>query len=299
MIAGLLLGAGVGTGMLVLARAFAPRPEPLAQALERLGRRAAPLGAADMAAPDWWQRLGRAAEPLASALGAVSPRLTADLRVTGTTVERHTAERAVAAVAGLVVPPVLSVVMRSGGVSVPITAVVVASVLLAVAGWVLPDVVVRDTAARRRRAFRHALSSYLDLVTVILAGGAGIETALEAAADAGDGWAFAELRGALARARVLRRSPFATLAELGHELGVPELVELAASVRLAGEQGARVRASMAARAASLRGHQLAEVEAAAQSASERMALPTVLMFVGFLVFIGYPALVQILGGSGL
>ena len=42
-----------------------------------------------------------------------------------------------------------------------------------------------------------ALSSYLDLVDVVLAGGAGIETALEAAAEAGDGWAFAEIRGAL------------------------------------------------------------------------------------------------------
>ena len=69
-------------------------------------------------------------------------------------------------------------------------------------------------------------------------------------------------------------------------------------MQLAGQQGARVRASLAAKAASLRGHQLAAVEAAAHSASERMALPTVLMFVGFLLFIGYPAVAEILGSSG-
>jgi len=155
----------------------------------------------------------------------------------------------------------------------------------------------RDRARARRAAFVHVLSGYLDLVTVVLAGGAGVETALQAAAEAGDGWAVAELRGALVRARSLRRSPWDEFAALGRALAVPELVELAASVRLAGEQGARIRSSLAARAASLRGHQLARVEADAQSATERMALPTVLLFLGFLVFIGYPAVAQLLGGG--
>jgi hypothetical protein len=82
-------------------------------------------------------------------------------------------------------------------------------------------------------------------------------------------------------------------------LAIPELCELSASTRLAGEQGARVKASLVARAASLRGHEMARIEAAAQSASERMAIPTVLLFTAFIVFIGYPALAVIVGGSGL
>jgi tight adherence protein C len=50
----------------------------------------------------------------------------------------------------------------------------VVSLVTAAAGFVLPGFVLRDEAARRRRAFRHTLSSYLDLVNVLLAGGAGI-----------------------------------------------------------------------------------------------------------------------------
>src|SRR5204863_9825175 len=129
-----------------------------------------------------------------------------------------------------------------------------------------------------------------------LAGAAGTETALAAAADAGDGWAFVEMRRALDRARLLRQSPWDAFADLGTELGVSELQDLAASVRLAGEQGARIQGSLAAKAASLRGQQLARTEAAAHAASERMAVPNVVMFVGFLIFAGYPALISIIGG---
>ena len=68
------------------------------------------------------------------------------------------------------------------------------------------------------------------------------------------------------------------------------------SVGLAGTEGARVRESLAAKAASLRSHELSQAEAEAQSASERMSLPVVLLFLGFLVFVGYPALDRIVTG---
>lgn len=71
------------------------------------------------------------------------------------------------------------------------------------------------------------------------------------------------------------------------------LAELAASVELAGSQGARIRASLAAKADSLRGHQVAETEAAAEAATERMTIPVAVLLFGFLVFIAYPAVQQI------
>ena len=160
-------------------------------------------------------------------------------------------------------------------------------------GFVTPDVTLRSQATRRRDAFRHALSSYLDLVNVLLSGGAGVETALEAAAEAGDGWAFVQIRTRWcgpARCVVPRGS---ASAELGERLQIKELIEIAASVRLAGEQGARVRLSLAAKAGALRGHQMAAIEADAQAATERMGLPTVLMFVGFIALLGYPAMQRI------
>ena len=155
----------------------------------------------------------------------------------------------------------------------------------------MPDFLLRDEAEKRRRAFRHALSSYLDLVNVLLAGGAGIETALYAAADAGDGWGYQTIRGELRRARLTGQSPWDTFAVLADDLGINELAELAANVSLAGSHGARIRASLAAKADTLRGHQVAETEAAAEAATERMTIPVAVLLFGFLLFIAYPAVV--------
>jgi len=157
-------------------------------------------------------------------------------------------------------------------------------------GFVSPSVLLRSRAKARRRSFVHAFSAYLDLVNVLLAGGAGIETALIAAAEAGDGWAFNTLRGSLLRARLARRSPWNELRALGMRWGMNEVVEVAGSMNLSGDHGARIRSSLAARADSMRARQVAEIEALAQSATERMGLPMMLLFVGFMVLLGYPAL---------
>lgn len=159
----------------------------------------------------------------------------------------------------------------------------------AIAGFFLPDSRMRTNAKLRRQDFLHAFSSYLDLVNVLLAGGAGTETALIAAADAGDGWSFAEIRSALTRARSSRRSPWIELSTLGATYNIPELAEVAGSVQLAGEHGARIRLSLSARADSLRNRQMGEIEAQAQSATERMGIPMVMLFIAFIALIGYPA----------
>jgi Flp pilus assembly protein TadB len=183
-------------------------------------------------------------------------------------------------------------------VGVGISASILAPLVLVVVGvgFSVPGLVLRSQARRRRLAFGHALSAYLDLVGVLLAGGAGVETSLMAAADAGDGWVFAQLRDALVRARTHRRSPWDALGELGRHVHVDELVDLAATVQLAGTQGARVRSSLTARAAAVRDRHLAQVEAEAQAATERMGLPMVLVFVGFIALLGYPALSLIVEG---
>lgn len=152
----------------------------------------------------------------------------------------------------------------------------------------------RTEADERRKAFRHALSSFLDLVVISLAGGAGVESGLRDAAGIGEGWAFTQLRSALDVTMLTGETTWSALGRLGEELGVAELSELAASVSLAGTEGARVRESLAAKAKSLREHELSEAEAEAQSATERMAFPVVLLFLGFLILIGFPAIDAVL-----
>jgi len=172
---------------------------------------------------------------------------------------------------------------------------VVLVALGALVGVVLPRLGLPAAARRRRRDMVAALSALADLVTVLLAGGAGIETALVAAAGAGQGWAFEQFRSTIERARLGRRSVWDALGELGLQLGVDELVEFAAAVSLAARHGARVASSLAARAEVVRSQLLADVEAQAQSATERMGLPAVGMFAGLLFLLGYPAVQLILG----
>jgi tight adherence protein C len=286
-----LLGAGIGAGAWLVLRSLAPRPLPLATIESRLARPGVPATRHPSVRPAR-DRLAAAAARLLPALGDRADRSQL-LRLAGRTAERHALDKLVGAAGGLTGTALIGAGLSLTGVAPPPAVLAVAAVLVAVGGFVLPDLLLRDEAEKRRRAFRHALSSYLDLVNVILAGGGGIETSLHAAAEAGDGWAFASIRRALDRARLTNRSPWDTFAELGDDLGIEELAELAASVELAGSQGARIRASLAAKADSLRGHQVAETEAAAEAATERMTIPVAVLLFGFLVFIAYPAVQQI------
>jgi tight adherence protein C len=190
----------------------------------------------------------------------------------------------------------LTVVLTVAGLGPGFEFPIIAGLVLAAVGFVLPDLQARFEAAKLRTGFRHALSAYLDLVWITLAGGAGVDSALGDSVTIGRGWAFEQIRRALDTARLTRTTPWATLRRLGEELDVTELAELAATVSLAGTEGAKVRTSLAAKAGALRTHQITEAEGDAQAATERMSLPVMALFLGFLVFIAYPALTQVLNG---
>jgi tight adherence protein C len=290
--AGMLAGAGLGLGLLLLGRGLLSGPRPLATAL-------AELHAPAMPEASWAERsrnlLATRARDLLHLLGGDLRRLDKDLRVVDRSLERHLLEKLAAASVGLGLPPAMALVAASAGVTPPVALTAVSAIGLAVVGFLVPDMLVRGQAAERRRAFKFALSSYLDLVHVVLAAGAGVETALSDAAEAGHGWPFAQLRSALVRSRIAGESPWEAFRRLGEDLDVAELREVASSLGLAGTQGAKVRASLEARAMAMRARDLSEMEAAAESATERMSVPSVLLVVGFILFVGYPAAWEILG----
>src|SRR3546814_13581044 len=70
------------------------------------------------------------------------------------------------------------------------------SSFLAPLGFLYPSLVLRARAEARRRTFRHALSAFLHIVSISLAGGRGLAPALRDGAAAGPGWPFAETRPA-------------------------------------------------------------------------------------------------------
>lgn len=299
MIAPLVLGAGTGAGLLLIARGIAPPRPSLADSLAQLRRTSQAAPTVISEDEGFAARLGG---PIANALlragaGAlVWGRVRRDLAVLGRSPERHLAEKATLAVVGLVLAPACATALALAGLAIPLALPAWAAVGCALGGFVAPDLGIHADAQARRRDLRHALSSFLDLVVIALAGGGGVETALADAAGIGQGWAFDQLRSALDHSRLARTNPWAALEQLGTELGVPELGELAASIGLAGTEGAKVRASLQAKAASLRSHQLAEAETTAQAATERMGLPVVLLFAGFLCFIGFPAIERVMAG---
>jgi Flp pilus assembly protein TadB len=301
MIVELVTGAGVGLGVLAVVRGLRPPRPPLATVLARHQRAETtheaeghPDGAAasGLAAG----AVGRLLAGVATAFGLRLGASRRNLTVTGRSLQRHLAEKAGMALFGLALAPLTAGTLALVGVRLPLALPLWAAVALAVGGFFLPDLDLRADAARRRRELRQALGSLLDLTVIGLAGGAGVEGALADAANAGEGFGPQQLRRALATARLRREPPWVALGRLGEELDVAELVELAASVGLAGTEGARVRESLAAKAASLRAHQLADAETQAQASTEQMSLPVVLLFAGFLLFIGYPAMARVMTG---
>ena len=131
----------------------------------------------------------------------------------------------------------------------------------------VPDLDLRRRAAAARDELRHAVCVYLELVALERAGDAGTVEALERAATVGDSPAFVRIRDALTRAELAGQPPWTGLAELADAVGVPELGDLADIMRLSGEDGAAVYATLRARAASLRTQLLAANAAAANAAS--------------------------------
>ncbi len=293
MTAGIVAGLGFAGGVLLILSGAFPAPLPVDRALAQLHReRTRNDDAAEESRLD--RVLGRSwAE---SALGAKITLAAADLRVTGETATSHLAQRAAFGLLGLLWAPLVVLLMSIGGVRVGAALPLWVCVVLAPVGFAYPGLALRSAAADRRRGFRHALSAFLDVVAVSLASGRGVDTALNDGVRAGHGWPFAELERALSEARLLGESPWTALARLSRAIGVPELAELAASAALAGNEGARVRSSLAAKARAIRVRGLAEVEGAAQSATERMTLPVVLLMVGFIVFLGYPAIDRVING---
>ena len=307
----LACGAGIGFGLLLVIRGLFPPRVPLAVAFDRLhgtnhrgvgphgvGHGRGHLGDFSPQAP----AVGFAAcigHPLARhlvTLPLLSRRVRSDLAVLGRSPEQHLAERITLALFGFLIVPAFAGVLLLGGADLGWTLPLWTAIVFAAGGFFAPDLGVHSEAATRRADFRHALGSFLDLVVISLAGGAGVEGALSEAAAVGHGWAFARLRRALDESRLTRTAPWGPLGRLGEALGVAELSELAATVSLAGAEGAKVRASLGAKAASIRAHALADAQAKAEAMSERMSLPVVVLFAGFLLFVGYPALANVLKG---
>jgi tight adherence protein C len=224
------------------------------------------------------------------------PDFASCLAITGLSPERLATHVLVFGGAGLLAPPFLWVVAQLIGVSTPVEVPILIALLGVSGGLVLPVVELFKQARERRRHFRIVIGSFVDLVVLGLAGGVGVEGAMFAASQVSSDWAARRMARALLKARDSGESPWIALGQLGETIDVPELVELSTTLQLAGTEGARIRQSLSARAVSIRRHEQADAESAANATTERLFLPGSLLLLGFLLFVGYPAFSRILSG---
>ncbi len=305
MTASLLFGALAGLGVYLLVRVFV-RPRPgLATTLARIesGQRSMSTHTvvhteADLAGTGLVQslvdRLGDRLEVLAVDRGWELGSRKADLALMGRTRGAHLAAQVTVGGVLFLLAPLVWACLRLVGVPLPSTLPLLAALLLGLLGFYLPNLVLRSEAAVRRRDFRRSVGIFLDLVSMNLAGGRGLPEALLAASTVSEHWTLVRIRQALANARLYGTTPWVALGDLGREIGVEELQDLSGALALAADDGAKIRASLSARAATIRRKELAQAEGEEGEKSQSMLVAQMLISTAFLIFLAYPAVAQLL-----
>lgn len=285
--AAVLAGGMLGLGLWLMWTGWAPAHPPLAAALSRLGQ---PRVEVEPVSRDNLDvRLG----VLVRRLGIIDQTVTsmrADLRVLRRSLDEQAALLVTYAVLGFLWAPVVAAGGWIVGFRLPIAVPIWFAVLGAAIGVASALRSVKTSATQARQAFSHALSSFCDITGMCLAAGRGVESSLETAAHTGRGWAFVELQSALRAGYVRGDTPWDALARLGNDAHLDDLVELAAALSLAGDEGAAVRDTVSSKARAIRERLTSEAERSAASVTERMGIPATLLLLGFIVFLGFPAL---------
>ena len=280
-------GLAAGGGLALLYSGFRPPRLALAQLLDGLARPApAPVAAR--------RRLDVALAAPLSRLGFPRSHTRQDLDILDRDPAEFLAQQVVAAVAGILLFGLAPVVWGIGG-QLPLW-LALAGALLAVRFLARR---IHLAAEKRREQMRDTLSTLLDLAGGILAGGAGVEQALDETMQELSGWAAARIRrelfaAAQTRGRQRIRS-WTALKDLGTATGVDELAELAAAIEQAAS-GSPVADAMSTVAHTLRTRITADMERTANARSAQMSIPIMLYGVGYLIFLLYAAMQAISTG---
>lgn len=281
-------GALLACSLLLLIRGLFPPPPTLASNLTLFHQDRAPTESGRQ--PE--TPLARFAISVARAVHGDLEDKERDLRVSGLTLASEAQDKlkagvAVAALAflltrltGLITAPILSLlVLGIGGI----------------AGYLMPDAQLSTTARDRRAEFDRTVNAFLEIVSVSVAGGANPETAIRDTLAMGRGWAFDMLRVAVNESQLRGDTPWVGLEALGRDIAVDSLIELAGAMSLASASGARVSSTLIARAEASREKELANRLGEAEAKSETLGVPVVLMILGWSGFLGYPAILNLVG----
>jgi hypothetical protein len=289
----LLVGALVGAGIVVTLAGLSPARPDLATVVERLLPTTGARPAAAAPAGGRLDGVRRAVLPQAVQTFGLR-RYSADLHMLDQHPEDLAARKIGYGLIGLLFPALMSALMLAAGVNLPVAVPAAAGLVLGGLFFVLPDLNLRTQAAAARASMRAATCVFLELVAMERIADAGPTEALDRAAAIGGSTEFARIRDALLRAELAGEPSWTGLTHLAQRTGVTELGDLADIMRIAGQDGAAVYATLRARAASLRTQLLTIATAKANAASEHMVVPVSLLGLCFMALLGYPAFVRIL-----
>ncbi len=239
------------------------------------------------------RKLADRLEVLAAERGWRLGRVRSDLAIMNRTVGSYLAAKVVYGVGLLLLAPILWSLLRVFGIPLPVEIPALAAIVFGLFGFFVPDLGLRSEAGERRTEFRRVVGIFLDLVAMNLSGGRGLPEALLTASTISEHWALIRIRQALANARLFGTTPWAALGTLGTEIGVEELRDLSAALALAADDGAKIRSSLSARAATMRRRELSDVEGEAGESSQSMLVAQLVICMGFMVFLAYPAIAQL------
>lgn len=279
-----LLGGGLLGGAVALMFTAGARTHPvLADALTALDERTpAPSAHATTTGPR------RFLLPLLRHLPTVVPD--ADLELLGSTRDRFLLGAAASAAIVAAAGPGLAGVMVLAGTGLPIAIPAGFTALGLLVGWSGHARRTRDRADTARQQLRSALVAYLQQVSLLRRGGAGVATALTLPGQLlTDSWAMRRLRDELDLAQRAGLMPWDGLRRFGDSIDVDELADLSAIAATAGRDGAAVVGTLLARAESLRDELLADEHADANRASGQMSTPGALQVFLIAAWVLYPA----------
>jgi Flp pilus assembly protein TadB len=308
-------GCLLGLGCYLLVQQLLPSQPHLSSAMDRLhvsplsatqalspareAARAAQRTSREAASAETRDRIGRRVAFVVRNVPLLQPP-EKDLKLIGTTTNEWFGEKTIWALLGLLVPGVayicssLPALVLSTEPLLPLQLPVLAAPLCAMAAWFVPDLQLRSRVTKAREEFSRAIAAYLEYVALERRAGIGPAQALENAAAVAQSWPFRRLREQLLRCAWSGVRPWDGLHELSREVGVPELAELAETMRLSSDEGANIYAALRARATSLRNAQVAADQTEANAGTERIKGPIALLAMVFAVFLITPMMLQLM-----
>lgn len=301
-----VMGLVSGLGLLFIGM----RPQPLSPHMVLATLNAYLPGAVRAPTPVWQRtgmsrkaKLGLLTEQGFTRVGVRFTMLSSSLAVAERSLADHLSRKVLAVAYTVLSGAAFAALLAVAGIGVPGVALFWFVVVVSAIAWFFPDLALMSLAYERRKEMRHALSSYLHLVSLLLAGGAGISSAAHDAVLQGNGWAFTVLRERLGRSVT---DAEATLADvftgLGEEMDMLELRQLGSAITLAGSEGVRVRETLITKANSLRVKEASEREEEAVARATKLTVPNMLVMAGFMLFLLFAAMMLLLtslsGASG-